>query len=185
MSLWDTITSNPLQSIALAITILSVIVTITIFYKNRKLKSLCYNILTNTPLLTIDEGLEGKIKIYYLEEPSVEKPIKNLSVIILKFFNNGNEPIKSSDFESLESNDVEKSIKISFGQNMNVLSAEQIDSSPKKINATLNYSADQVYIEPLLLNPNDSITIKILLTGNDKIDDVNVDGWMKMGLAKT
>jgi len=134
----------------------TVVVSIFIYYKSRKTKKLSYKIITDEPLLTVDEELQGKIKVLY-----ENNPIEDISLLIIKFLNNGNEPIKSDDFE--------EPVTISFGPNVGVLSTELTNANPSTIKARLNSENDKIIIEPLLLNKGDSITIKMLLTGS-KLD---------------
>ena len=157
MSLWDTIIINPLQTVALIIAALSVVTTVIIFIKNRKTKCLNYRIITNTPLLTVAEGLEGKIEIYYSEKYEDKKSIKDISVIIFEFLNQGNEAVKSADFE--------EEISLSFGPDVTILSAEQTDLLPRKLNVKFSFSKDKISLKPLLINPNDSFIIKFLFNG--------------------
>jgi hypothetical protein len=146
-SWWD------ITSIWQIVPALALLATIIFYYKSRKIKSLGYEIVTDESLLTVDEELQGKIKVLY-----EDNPIEDLSLLIIKFLNNGNEPIKTGDFEEL--------IKIKFSANVGVLSAEVIYVYPPTINAKIKLANNEVAIEPLLLNKGDSITIKMLLTGS-------------------
>lgn len=132
---------------------LAIGVSILIYYKSRRIKALSYKIVTDEPLLTVGEELHGKIKILY-EGAQVE----DISLLIIKFINHGNESIKSDDFE--------EPITISFSPNVGVLSVELINTNPQTINAKIRSDSDKIIIEPLLLNRGDSITIKALLTGS-------------------
>lgn len=172
MSLLDITAGNSWQMATVIIASISVATTVIIFYKNRKIKSMSYKILTNTTLLTLAEDLQGKIKFYYLSESGKEKPIEDLSLIIIKFENDGNESIKSTDFE--------EPITMSFGPKCNIISGEITEVYPENLKAKLIYSGslekppriDEVNLEPLLLNPKDHITVKLLLTGYQTDEDV-------------
>jgi hypothetical protein len=135
---------------------LTLVASLIIYYKSRKTKKLSYKIITNEPLLTVDEELQGKVKVLY-----ENNPLEDISLLIIKFLNNGNEPIKSDDFE--------EPVTMSFSPNVGVLSTELINANPSTIRARLNSEKDKIIIEPLLLNKGDSITIKMLLTGS-KLD---------------
>lgn len=132
---------------------ITLFVSIFIYYKSRTTKKLSYKVITDEPLLTVDEELQGKIRILY-----ENNPIEDISLLIIKFFNDGNEPIKSDDFE--------EPVTIFFSPNVGVLSAELTDTNPSTIEAKLILKDDMVIIEPLLLNKGDTITIKMLLTGS-------------------
>lgn len=118
-----------------------------------------YEIVTDESLLTIDKELQGKIKVIY-----ENNPIEDISLLVIKFLNQGNEPIKSDDFE--------EPITMSFSPNVGILSVELKQADPPTINVKLTQEKDRIIIEPLLLNRGDSITIKVLLTGSNPDCDI-------------
>lgn len=160
----DVAVTSSWQIAAVVVAVISIVITIAIFLKNRKIKSLSYEILTNTRLLTLSEDLQGKIKIYYTREGK-EEQIDDLSVIIAKVFNDGNEPIKADDYE--------KSLTISIGPKSRLISGEIIQVHPENLSPQLFYTISleepvrvtEAILKPILLNQNDSITLKLLLTG--------------------
>ena len=123
-----------------------------LFILQRKKKSLSYQVLSSTDLLTVNEEIKGKIKILY-----EEIPIQNVSLIILRIINDGNLPITSSDFE--------RPISFSFGSESSILSAEIIDKSPSTLKPDLKPDTSQIGLIPVLLNNKDSITVKLLVSG--------------------
>lgn len=142
-SLWD------ITSIWQILPALAILVPLILYFKTRKIKSLSYLIVTKESLLTVDEKLKQKITVLY-----ENKPIENISLIIIRLLNTGNEPIKSNEFED--------PITMSFSPNFCVLGAELIDANPPTINAKIKFENNDVFIEPLLLNKKDSITIKVI-----------------------
>lgn len=164
MSVWDAVLSNPLQAIAATIAAFSSVLAVFVYLKNRKIKSFRYSLLTNIPLLSIADELNGKIKIYYEESPDNNIQIKDSSLIIIKFVNDGNTPIKSVDFEG--------PIQISFKPEVEVLSAEIAETNPVQLNPKIYKSKNQISLEPLLLNKGDSLTLKALITGSKENIDV-------------
>lgn len=160
----DTATS-PWQIATVVIAIISITITIAIFLKNRKIKSLSYEILANTQLLTLSKDLKEKIKVYYTIGEK-EEQIEDLSVMIVKVTNDGNEPIKPGDYE--------KSLKILLGPRCRLVNDEIIQVYPENLSPQLVYGISQlekagkvteINLELILLNPNDSITLKLLLSG--------------------
>lgn len=180
MSLWDAITAN-LQMIGVIITIISLIIYIYFFYKYRKIKSFSYSVLTRAPLLTVAEELRGKIRVCYEERPNTYTTIKDGSLLIIKFVNDGNISIKMDEFE--------KPVNISFDPEVKILSAEIIETSPNNLkpNLVIN-SENNIVLEPLLLNERDSFTIKALLTGFDKntkiLPNARIAGILKINASE-
>ena len=142
-----------------------------ISFKNKKLKSFRYEILTYEPILTSSEELRGKIKIYYETTQNNSIQIKDGFLFIIRLINDGNVPIKSDDFY--------EPVSIFFGPYSEVLSAEIIETNPRALNAELDTSRSKhkIYLKPLLLNQQDSITIKVLLTGfrASEVSSIKVD----------
>ena len=143
---------------------IGVMIAIIVFHKTKKMKSLKYIIKTNTPLLTVGEEIRGKIEIIF-----EEKPIEDLTLLILQIFNNGNVPIRPDDFE--------EAINITFESEVEILSAETISTIPSSLkkHAHITLSQNKAILEPLLLNGKDSVTIKLLLTGFDNSMKIAVD----------
>ena len=141
-----------LAAIAIGIAIL-------LYYRQRRRKRLGYQILANTPVLTVDEQIRGKIKVSY-EDIAVQ----SLQLLLLKIMNTGNVSIATADFE--------RPLSISFGSEAKILSSELIASSPSDLSPSISSTAQGIAVAPLLLNPNDYFTIKALVS--ERQGDVSV-----------
>lgn len=139
-----------------------------LYLRDRKISSLSYNLSANT--LTVSGDMSGKIKIYYEESPENKKLIENGSLVIIKLVNDGNLPIKKNDFEGTP-------LRISVPEDVTILSAEIIDKNPKSLNPKITKFPNYILIDPLLLNKNDSITLKFLAAGYKHSDpkDISID----------
>jgi hypothetical protein len=124
-----------------------------VYYRQQRRKRLDYQIIANTPVLTVDEQIRGKLKVSY-----EDIPVQNVQLLLLKFINTGNVPIATADFE--------RSLSITFGSEANVLSSEIVASSPSDLSPSVSVSTDGITLAPLLLNPNDYVTIKALVSGH-------------------
>jgi hypothetical protein len=83
--------------------------------------------------------------------------LKSPYLSVLELSNDGNKPISSSDFEApLEIRIVEGAV---------IARAQVTETKPKDIEATLSWDTQVIKLKPLLLNPNDVITISILTSG--------------------
>jgi hypothetical protein len=139
------------QFIGAVLAAIAIGIAILLYYRQRRRKRLGYQILANTPVLTVDEEIRGKIKVSY-----EDIAVRNLQLLLLKFINTGNVPIATVDFE--------RPLSISFGSDAKILSSEVIASSPSDLSPSISATTQGILVAPLLLNPNDYFTIKALVT---------------------
>jgi len=130
------------------------LITIILILVQRKRKALSYKIISNTPLVKIKEDLKGRLQVLF-----DEKPVENIYLIIINFINSGNLPIKSADYES--------PVNLNFNEDVQLLTAEVIDTKPKTLEVSAKIEGTKVLLKPTLLNGNDSITIKVLVNQFD------------------
>ena len=145
MSVWVPWKSFLAILIGTSITVIAVVVSIIVYFKQKKRKRLSYEVISDTPLLTAEEETRNEIILMHKNE-AVEK----VKLIVLRLFNSGNVPIQSSDYE--------EPIIIRLGE-AQVLSAEVIKKTPNNLKATLIVQEGTVTLSPTLLNPSDSIKI--------------------------
>jgi len=139
--------------------VVGVVTAFSIYLLQRKNKRLNYVVITETPLLSVDDEIKGKIKIKY-----GRKNIQNIYLVLLGVVNRGNVDIASSDYE--------KPITFSF-EDSEILSVEAVDAYPKNLKPTITNGPSQFTIEPILLNKKDYIVIKLLFSnygGNIAVD---------------
>ena len=130
------------------------LIAIILILVQRKRKALSYKIISNTPLVKIKEDIKGRLQVLF-----DEKPVESIYLIIIKFINSGNLPIKSADYES--------PVNLNFNEDVQLLTAEVIDTNPKTLEASAKIEGTKVLLKPTLLNENDSITIKVLVNQFD------------------
>lgn len=159
--------------ILVIIAIVTIIVSIIIYFKQRNRKKLSYEILSNTALLTLEEETKNDIQLSY--KGTVVEGVKFL---LLRIFNSGNLPIVSADYD--------KPIRIEFGKETQVLTAEVIKKNPPNLQSMITIEDRVVTLFPTLLNPEDSITIKMLVTKYEEGLQVNsrIIGVSRIELAK-
>ena len=141
--------------------ILAIIVIIIMIFYNRQKKAISWQIISNTPLLKINEVIKRSLEVRFNGEP-----VKDIQLIIAKIINTGNVPIKSTDYEG--------SINLNFGKDAQILTAEVIETSPNNLKASANIEGKKVIIPPTLMNGKDWITLKILVSQFD--ETITVDG---------
>ena len=131
--------------------ITAVLIMAVTLYIQRNHKSLAFKVLTETSLISIGDELKGKLQVT-LDGASVQ----NAHLVIIRIWNNGNVSIAKSDFE--------KPMLFSFSEQVNILSAKVIEKTPQSLEPALALvSRNQFSIEPLLLNKQDSFTVKLLI----------------------
>src|SRR5947208_12069828 len=79
--------------LAVLIGVLAIAVSLALYFDARSVKKLRVEILSNSPLVSINTDLPKEIQILYKTVP-----VKSLSLILLRIANTGSEPIKESDY---------------------------------------------------------------------------------------
>jgi hypothetical protein len=128
-----------------------IITAVFIYWLQRSKKSLSYQILSETPLVTNEKALKQKIQILFEGET-----IPDAHLIVFKVFNDGNTPILSGDFAAPP--------RFFFGEGSKILSVEVTDSNPKSLKPTVTIQPSRIEIEKTLLNNGDTLTVAVLLS---------------------
>jgi hypothetical protein len=144
------------QFIGVILALIAIGVSILIYLLQRNRKSLSYEVLSDTPFLTMKEELEGKLQILY-EGTS----IKNAQLIVIRILNSGNMPIPANDYE--------RPLQFVFGNRAKILSAEVTDKVPDNLLANVTVNDHGFELKPTLLNSKDSITVKVLVSDYQEI----------------
>jgi len=139
------------QFIGAALSLVAILISIYIYIAQQKRKSLTYDIITLTPLLTVQEELVGKVKITY-----EGKQIQKAYLLVIKVLDDGNTPILPSDFI--------EPLTFSFSNEIKFLGVEVIDTYPANLNPKLEIGKNSCTISPLLLNKKEAIVLKFLLS---------------------
>lgn len=164
-------------SIEILLGFLAVIAAITvpliIFFLQKSKKRLAYEIVSNTQLVGVKSEVQNKIKIYY-----ENKLVENVHLLLIRIINNGNQSISIGDFA--------KRIDINLGNNLNILTCEILRQYPDNLDVNVIKVVDSIQIEPLLLNPKDNFTIKILLSDYKENFEVSarIEGISKIEVYK-
>ena len=148
------------QFVGAIFALIAIAVTGLVFKLQKKIKRISYSIELDTRMFSVREELEGKLKITYQK-----KRVKNIRLLELKFINSGNLPVATSDYE--------RPITVGFGTSANILSAEISETEPNNLGVTIATELNSFTLSPTLLNPKDSIKIKLLL--NNYSGSFNID----------
>jgi hypothetical protein len=131
--------------------VLAVILTILIIAMSRKTKELGYEIMENLPLIKIQRGVEDRIELLF-----DKKRVTDVSLVLFRIINSGKIPIIRDDFD--------KPIAITFGDSAKVLEASIEKEEPPNLEVKYSLRNNNMEILPALLNPNDSVTFRLLIT---------------------
>ena len=120
-------------------------------YRLQKLnKRLAYEIISRTTLLTVREELENKVQVLY-----DGSTVRSLTVFLIRVWNAGSEPIRSSDFE--------RPLSFSAIAPAQILTAVITVVLPESLMPELVFEAHSLTVAPMLLNPGDSLILKVLV----------------------
>ena len=136
---------------------ITIILTVWVYKAQRNRTKLTYEVISRQAILSAEEEHEGKLQVLYDGEE-----VKDVRIIVLKLRNSGNTSIKPSDHIDC--------IKIKTGENSKILSVDVPSVEPEGLRAEIKISEarDHIRLEPLLLNPKDSITIKLVVSNLKK-----------------
>src|SRR5271157_1070525 len=133
----------------------ALMVAIIAVFVQRRRKELSYEVLSNSPVLSVREEIEGKLVILFEQQP-----VKGVQLLEVKLMNSGNQPITSSDFEA--------PVALEFGEKSRILTGEVTDTATEGLTASISVEQSHISLNPLLLNGGDSITIRVLVANYEK-----------------
>jgi hypothetical protein len=140
--------------------VVTIIVSVAVYMKQRQRKRLSYQIVSNTPLLSVEEEIKKDLVIQYKG-----KEVKEVDLLVVRIVNTGNIPIDKKDFD--------RPITLDLGEEAQILTAEISDKKPDELQPSINVEQSKVKLEPILLNQGDEITFKMLVAGLAK--DIKFD----------
>jgi hypothetical protein len=150
---WEQIFNQ--QWMGLLVALVSIAITVYIYKKQNKIKRLSYEILYSASLIDVNKDVINDLKITYKDQK-----VEQLNVIEVKIVNDGQIPIKKSDFE--------KPIEIFFKNSSALFDIIISNRFPLNLEVELDAAERKILINPLLLNPKDYFTLRISLDGKDR-----------------
>lgn len=113
-------------------------------------KNLLYDVISSTPIVSVDQEKETPIKVYY-----DGMQVTNVYTTIIKITNIGS-PLPSGDYES--------PLTIYMGPDARIFSIEVREKFPSDLEVSCTIQEKIFNIEPLLLNTGDFFSIKVVGT---------------------
>lgn len=153
------------QFVAVVLTSLTILVSYFLYRKQRQRKALSYEILSLTPILSMNEEVKGKLEIRFSGEP-----VQQVHLILIKITNSGNVPIVATDYE--------RQVNLSFGEKAKILTVDIVETTPESLQVavqkTIEGSKEKALLPPILMNQGDSFTFKLLVSSFAK--PITIDG---------
>ena len=149
------------QFVAVLIAISAILISCALYWKQRRSKGLSYEILSRTPLLSINEEVKGKLQVLF-----DKKPVQQVHLVEIMLVNSGNVSILADDFE--------RPVSLSFGEEAQILSASIAETNPDSLQASIVNDGKKVVLTPTLLNQGDLIKTKMLVSKFN--NQIAVDG---------
>ncbi len=152
--------SDP-RYLAPIVTSAGIAVTLVLWVLNLRSKELSFEILANTPILSLQEEVKDQIQIYCQGQI-----VHNVDSVVMRITNVGNVPIRASEFAG--------KFLISLPASTKVLMSEVAETQPPDLSDRLaidqsnpslieRTDGSDVVLRPVLLNPKDSFTIRMLV----------------------
>lgn len=152
--------SDPqVQSLLALAALIATIIGYVITYLRRQRKSLGYAVTSLIPLTSLQPQTLSSYQSAGLQITYRGETIPQAHVIAVKFTNIGNVPIKREDYDV--------PISLTFGEGTKPLTWRFVEKKPETIELNSPKSDDtgKLTIEPVLLNPKDSFTVEMLVSG--------------------
>lgn len=140
------------QFVAVILGFTGIVTAVVLYVMQRRRKNLSYEIISRTPLLSAREELAGRFQILF-----EGKRVKEVQMVVVRITNSGNVPITTTDYE--------RPVSLDLGDKAEVLGADVTDTKPDGLEVSIGVKERRrVVLNPSLLNPNDSITLKLLVS---------------------
>ncbi|BCL82174.1 hypothetical protein ccbrp13_46390 [Ktedonobacteria bacterium brp13] len=147
--------------VAVVVGVTAIIVAIWIYKRQKLKKEISYEIVSNAPLVSINEKMKDRIKIL-LDGSEMNSP----RLIVIKLINTGNDAVKKDDIED------PLSIQI---QGATIISAEVLNTDPQNFflkpedkKDFVQWQGSEITLQKKLFNPKDEISISTLIDGEDQ-----------------
>ncbi|MBM7846284.1 hypothetical protein [Herpetosiphon giganteus] len=144
------------DKIAFAGVVVAIVLPLVLYWISIKGKEISYEIVANTPLLSVKEIPDTRLQLSFDGQE-----VNDVSLVILKVINTGDEPIVVADYQ--------RPMEFAFGSDADILSAEVLSTVPAGIPISITHSSETLSLLPTLLNEDDSIAVRVLASGPNTI----------------
>lgn len=141
------------RQLELFFSIAAIVVSFAIYQWQRQRRALTYHVKSAYPLLKSTEELQGRL-IVQVDGVAV----RNIDLMFIEVQNSGNHPISRTDFDV--------PFAIVFEPPAHIISAVVDAEAPDNLGVALEVEEKKVILNPMLLNPGDKFTLKLLLSSD-------------------
>jgi hypothetical protein len=133
--------------------VVAILITFAFYFKQKQKKSLSYIVLANTPLLSVDQKIRGRVQILL-----DGKPVDNVHYLLVKFVNTGSDEIVPTD--------IVKPVSMELGNDAQIISAEVDEAEPSDLDVKVLFDKNKITVDMSLLNIGDFFVLKVLANKN-------------------
>ncbi|MGA8086968.1 MAG: hypothetical protein WCA10_06655 [Terracidiphilus sp.] len=165
-AIWNFLTnSDGRNALTLAVLIISTVVAVTTFRLNRKRKSIVYEFLSMTRLVSLKDEQSGRMRLLV-----DDIPVREVGLVQIRIVNVGTESIKATDFV--------RPISFSVTDAARIVEATVSEKNPPSIDAEISKDDHRAILTPTLINAKDSIVLKLLIADFDGAikSDARIEG---------
>ncbi len=128
--------------------------------QQNKRKELTYQTVFDTPLVSVDKALKSEVEIRF--RGSV---VEDVSLVSIKVWNSGSLAVRREDCVEPITFELAGRTVLSFGVNSEPTGVIK----PENLNDFLKLEPNYLKLSPVLLNPADTITLNMIVSGQGKI----------------
>lgn len=139
-------------SVTFMATIVGLVIPIWLWRADLNAKSLAFQLASQVSLTAETAGSIKGLEVL-MDGVKVQSPV--LSVVVLT--NDGKKPLPTADFEV--------PVELRIQEQSSIVRAEVVSTQPKDIEANITWDKKMIRFTPVLLNPEESITVSILTEG--------------------
>jgi len=148
------------QFIGAILGLVGTVVSVILAFRLQPRKSLSCSIIHRSKLVSIKREVEHKLRVYY-----EGKAVQNLSLVVIRIQNTGNQPIVANDFV--------EPVEIALESTVDIIDGEIGGTRPENLRTSLSKIDQRIQLLPTLFNAGDYADINILVDGSVKEIDVH------------
>lgn len=141
------------QFVGAVVALVAFVTSVFTLIRQRTNKAISFDVVNVAPLLRIQDEIKDKLQIIF-----EGRGITEAHLVVLDLYNSGTVPILPQDYF--------QPVSFDFGDpsETEILNAEILETSPSNMAVSIARKDSTIELEPVLLNPADSIRLKVLLT---------------------
>lgn len=136
--------------VTVVLAVVAIVVAVVIALFQRKLKSFSYEEVSVAEIVSVKSEFRQSVQVLF-----EGKLVEDAKMIVVRFFNSGNETIGVGDFHD--------KVGICFSGGSTILSASVQSAAPDSLRVELIGDKQSLYLKPTLFNAGDSVTVNLIV----------------------